>query len=932
MAAPIVTESEPATAAPAPAEHKPYVPDRANIPELTWPAVVVGAVLGVVFGASSLYLVLKVGLTVSASIPVAVLSITLFRLFSRLPFIRRATILENNIVQTTGSAGESIAFGVGVTMPALFLLGYEMDISRVMTVAVLGGLLGVLMMIPLRRAFIVKQHGKLKYPEGTACADVLIVGEQGGATAKAVFTGFGVAFIYSVFMKAGKLWKDTLDFPLFNKTTGQGLKKGVLGSELDPALLGVGYIIGPRIASIMVAGGVLAYLVMVPAIAYFGEGLTHPLAPAPENGRLIKDMSVGEIRNNYIIYIGAGAVATGGIISMFQALPVILGSVAAGLRDLRGGRAGANGAARLRTERDMPMSVVIFGSLALVLVIAVVPKLGLFIQESGAGIRLNWFGLVAAALIVLLGFLFVTVSSRLTGEVGSSSNPISGMTVAALLIACLVFVLLGHTEKSDMLSALTIAAVVCIASSNGGTTSQDLKTGFLVGATPSKQQWAILVGALTSAVVIGWTLKLVNDAGTVYTKNKEYVPSYRIPKEVLAEIEARGEVGHADRQYRDDPKTYAIFHVGESESVDLHIPPGKYLADRETGQLVYFVDPAINGKLQRWDDGHIVKDIKYSAPKTQLMAKIIDGVFNQKLPWGLVLLGALIAITMELCGAPSLPFAVGVYLPLESSMPIFLGGAIRFLVERWQKRRGQVARSESEAEMSPGSLLATGYIAGASIAGVLYAIVAVNPDLSEWLAQRQYGTTTVVSEVPVKEAFEQAARERLGLGDGPVPDNRKEDLEELIDEFADVNQSQLPKYILLQPETKLFLSQGSKVYEDNLRRKLDAEEEFTSPKEPTRLGEYANVLLGDPDKAASIFESNKDRIKLPETLPAGAVLKVPQRDRTALFAAGLLVLFLLLVGMGFLLRTSPPADAAPGNGGPPNGNTPPRDDGVIVSQ
>src|SRR4051812_22119236 len=436
--------------------HKPYVPDERSIPEFTWPAVIVGALLGIVFGASSIYLVLKVGMTVSASIPVAVLSITLFRAFSRLTGFRKATILENNITQTTGSAGESIAFGVGVTMPALYLLGFEMDITRVATVGVLGGLLGILMMIPLRRGVVVKQHGKLKYPEGTACADVLIVGEQGGASAKAVFTGFGLAFVYAFFMKAMKLWKDTLDVRLYSPATGAGLKKGVFGGELDPALLGVGYIIGPRIASIMVAGGVLAYLVFVPAIAYFGEGLTAPLAP--EGKRLIKDMSVGQLRGSYIIYIGAGAVATGGIISMFQALPVIFGSLLGGLRDLGGRRAG-NGEGTPRTEHDLPMSVVIVGSLVLVGAIAAAPSLGLGFTP---------FGLVAALLIVLLGFLFVTVSSRLTGEVGSSSNPISGMTVAALLISCLVFVLLGHTSKEDSLTALTIAAGVWIAVSHRG--------------------------------------------------------------------------------------------------------------------------------------------------------------------------------------------------------------------------------------------------------------------------------------------------------------------------------------------------------------------------------------------------------------------------------------------------------------------------------
>src|SRR5438874_7817276 len=560
--------------------HQPYVPASESPPEFTLQAVLVGAVLGIVFGASSIYLVLKVGMTVSASIPVAVLSITLFRAFSRLTGFRKATILENNITQTTGSAGESIAFGVRVTMPALYLLGFEMDITRVTTVGVLGGLLGILMMIPLRRAFVVKQHGRLKYPEGTACADVLIVGEQGGASAKAVFTGFGLAFVYAFFMKAMKLWKDTLDVRLYSPATGAGLKKGVFGGELDPALLGVRYIIGPRIASIMVAGGVLAYLVFEPAIAYFGEGLTAPLAP--EGTRLIKDMSVGQLRGSYIISIGAGAVATGGIISMFQALPVIFGSLVGGLRDLGGGRGAGNGGGTPRTERDLPMTVVLLGSLALVAAIAAAPSLGLGFTP---------FGLTAAGLIVLLGFLFVTVSSRLTGEVGSSSNPISGMTVAALLISCLVFVLLGHTSKEDSLTALTIAAVVCIASSNGGTTSQDLKTGFLVGATPSKQQWAILAGALTSALVIGYTLLALNEAGSVYSKKKELIPDYRVPREVLTTLHDRQRAGG---QYSSDPTSYLVFHVGESESVDLkNVPPGKYLVDDE-GKIVYFVDPAIN--------------------------------------------------------------------------------------------------------------------------------------------------------------------------------------------------------------------------------------------------------------------------------------------------------------------------------------------------
>jgi putative OPT family oligopeptide transporter len=888
--------------------HKPFVPPEKEIPELTLPALITGSVLGVLFGASSLYLVLKVGLTVSASIPVAVLSITLFRLFSRFLPIRRATILENNIVQTAGSAGESIAFGVGITMPALFLLGFEMDIVRVMTVAILGGLLGILMMIPLRRAFIVKQHGRLRYPEGTACADVLIVGEQGGASAKAVFTGFGIAFVYSMLMKAMKLWKDTLDLPLYTKA-GQGLKKGVLGGELDPALLGVGYIIGPRIASIMVAGGVLAYLVIVPTIAYFGSGLTAPLPPASANGPLIRDMTVGQLRNNYVLYVGAGAVATGGIISMFQALPVIGASVLAGLRDLRGGSGGNNGTAR-RTDRDLPMIVVLVGSLALVVAIALAPSLGLgLIEKTSTGLTINPLGLAASALIVLLGFLFVTVSSRLTGEVGSSSNPISGMTVAALLLTCLAFVSLGRTDKSATLTALTVAAVVCIASSNGGTTSQDLKTGFLIGATPRKQQIAILVGALVSAFFIGWTLLKLNEAGTVYSKKKDKVPEYVVPADQLAGLDR----GRAGGQYSDDPNSYYVFHVGESEATP-QLPAGKYLANDE-GKLVYFVDPAINGKLDRTDDGHTVRDVKYQAPKTQLMEKIISGIFNQKLPWGLVLLGVLIAVTLELSGVPSLPFAVGVYLPLESSTPIFLGGAVRYLSDLAQRRRG-AALSESESEMSPGSLLSTGYIAGASIAGVIYAFVAANPDISDWMARWQYRTTAVAQALPPKQAIDEAARAELGLGAGNTLGQRQDEVDDMAGEFAEINESELPKYIPLKPDEKLKVTQGTKVFDAQGAHRLEKDEDIPVPAGVSTLGDYAAKVLGSPDKAATLFDNNKDRLKLPDNLPAGAQLRVPQRDLTALIAAGAMVLFLLMAGLGVFLKTPPTAapPTSPANG------------------
>src|SRR5579875_3149136 len=348
-----------------PAKLEPYVPDRVDMPEFTWPAVLLGAFLGILFGASSLYLLLKVGMTVSASVPIAVLSITLFRAFSRSFGFRRATILENNIVQTTGSAGESIAFGVGVTMPALLLLGFEMHWVNVMTVAVLGSLLGILMMIPLRRAFIVKQHGKLTYPEGTACAEVLIAGEKGGATARMVFIGFGIAAIHKFLTKACKLWAAEPAQHLYKVENGVkvGLPGAEISGELAPELLGVGYLIGPRIASLMIAGALLSYFVLGPLIAIFGEKLPEPVSPANVT---IQNMSPAEIKANYLRYIGAGAVAAGGIISMMRAMPLIIGSIVSGLRDLRTART-AGSEAVARTERDLSMKVVLLGSLGLVL-------------------------------------------------------------------------------------------------------------------------------------------------------------------------------------------------------------------------------------------------------------------------------------------------------------------------------------------------------------------------------------------------------------------------------------------------------------------------------------------------------------------------------------------------------------------------------------
>ncbi len=710
-----------------PAPFQPYVPSDQNMPEFTFTPVLVGALLGIVFGASSVYLVLKVGLTVSASIPVAVLSITVFKLLSKMLRLRVSTILENNIAQTTGSAGESIAFAVGLVMPALLVLGYDIDVIRIMTVGVLGGLLGILMMIPLRRAFIVKKHGELKYPEGTACADVLIAGEKGGSTAQMLFLGFGLGFVYQWLLKAFKLWNEEIQQPL-STAAGEGLKGGAIGAEVSPSLLGVGYIIGPRIGSIMVAGGVLAYLVMVPTIVYFGSGLEQVLPPAiskidPATGEeknLIRNMSLSQIRNEYILYIGAGAVAAGGIISMLQALPVIFGSILSGVRDLRSQSRGSVAPKAIRTERDLPISVVVFGSLGLVLALMLAPAMGLAWDATG---------IAGAFLILGFGFLFVTVSSRLTGEIGSSSNPISGMTVATLLLTCLILLGLGEAgiieiSKGTKLLALTIAGVVCVACSNGGTTSQTLKTGHLVGATPLWQQYAILIGSLTSALVVGVVLLVLNQAGTVYTKNN--LPNVKV------EISKLAGVDHVRTgQYLDDTTEYHVLVIGKREQPDPHlfapgtdltkVGYGRYLVD-DAGTIVYRCDPAVNGSLKTQDNGEKVPN-KFEAPKTELMALIIDGILDRKLPWNLVLIGVLIAITLELSGVPSLPFAVGVYLPLSSSVPVFLGGMVRLFSEKLRKTKAE------SGDSSPGVLLGSGYIAGASIATVIVAFLEFSPSI-----------------------------------------------------------------------------------------------------------------------------------------------------------------------------------------------------------
>jgi putative OPT family oligopeptide transporter len=783
------------------ATFRPFIPAKIRLPELTPLPLIMGTVLGIIFGASSLYLVLKVGLTVSASIPVAVISITLFRLLSRFG-VRDATILENNIVQTAGSAGESIAFGLGVTMPAIMILGFDLEITRVMLVSILGGLLGILMMIPLRRAMIVDQHGLLKYPEGTACAEVLkaaaskqslavadqthttpdaeIVNEEAAGGGKVIFSGFGIGFIYYALEKTFSGWKEIPE-----KVFGAPFKGGSVGVEINPALLGVGYIIGPRIASLMCAGGVLAYLVLIPAIKFFGERVTGVVAPGTMP---IADMSPNDVREAYVLYIGAGAVAAGGIISLFRSLPLIWHGLKAGLADLRGGHAVSRNAPR--TDQDLSMKIVVGGVIALLVAIIVSPQL-----------HLQW-NLLGAFLIVAFGFLFVTVSSRLTGEIGSSSTPISGMTVATLLLTCLIFLFVGWTGPHYFVTALSVGGIVCIASSNGGTTSQDLKTGYLVGSTPKYQQIAILFGTLLSALALGPILLQLDRGSTVYVPptsftaiaNASAAPAgiplqpfdekvrptapgnFRLlritdgmpgsgltPGEYL--VDDRGRVSiKMDRnfppelraplnqmgknetlsgpQHATDPGTYRVWQRSDPAGGTAQ----RYLVN-EQGEPAYLVDPGINGTHKVRPDGSTVT--KFDAPKATLMSYIIKGILSRKLPWALVLLGVMIAVVLEMSGIPSLAFAVGVYLPLSSSSPIWVGGMVRWLVDRYLRvkfRHKELSDLEltAEGDKGPGVLLASGYIAGGALAGIIIAIMqgspgrfgerlaAVNKSIEDW--------------------------------------------------------------------------------------------------------------------------------------------------------------------------------------------------------
>lgn len=683
------------------ADHQPYVPASQAPAELTPRAVFLGVLLGLVFGASNVYLALKIGLTVSASIPIAVLAITIFRA------IGRSTILENNIVQTTGSAADSVSAGVVFTIPAILLMGYDLDIGRVTILAIAGGLMGVLMMIPLRRALIVKEHGNLPYPEGTACAEVLIAGERGGVQAKTLFQAFGLALAYKFAMSGLKLWQE---YPGRLLRSYQNAEVRV---EVSPELMGVGYIIGPRIAGYLFAGGCLAYVVLMPAIKLFGNSMTEPMFGTT---KLIRDMSAGEIRAAFVFYIGAGAVATSGIIALVRSLPTIVGAFRAGFADMKASRVGQAITAKLRTDDDLPITVTVFGSVGLALVLAFLPQIGV--------------NLLGAVLIILFGFFFTTVSSRVCGQIGSSVNPISGMTIASLIAISFVFLLLGWTQIDDRVRAISIACVIAVAVANGGNTSQDLKTGFLVGATPRRQQIAILIGAIGSALAVGWTLTLLN---------RSY--EYQVP-EVRAGFVAPAAGSAPDGNVVVLDQTMSGFRVGGGATIDTAryqvvrvyvetngVPAGRYLVDQTSREIRYVVDPGIGGRMREYEGRTLTR---LDSPKATLMAFITDGILTHRLPWALVLIGVFLAIAIELMGVQSLPVTVGVYLPLTTSAGIFAGGIVRWLVER---RVRSDNRSLAEIESGPGVLFSSGLIAGGAICGIVIAAIAGAKGSAEWLSE-----------------------------------------------------------------------------------------------------------------------------------------------------------------------------------------------------
>src|SRR3984957_2714161 len=670
-----------------PQAFQPFVPPTETRPELTTRALVLGCIFGLLFGAVTVYVGLRAGLTVGASIPIAVLSISLLRAFGR------ASILENNIVQTTGNSGQSIASGVIFTLPALIFLGFDLEYSRIFILALLGGLLGVLFMIPLRRQLIVEEHGRLTYPEGTACADVLLAGERGGSLAGRVFLGLGLGGVYTFFQNENLFgaWPGTPDYQ------PQWLKGSAIRADVTPEYLGVGYIIGPRIAGLLFAGGIISWLVIMPAIYFFGSHFPQAIYPGTKP---IAQMSPSDLWASYVRPMGAGAVAASGLITLIKTMPTIFGALRAAMGNLRG--VGGQKSAPVRTEDDLPFSVVVGGSVLLVLL------MWIFLTfKPVPGAQVSWLANLAAALLVaLFGFLFVTVSSRIVGLIGSSANPVSGMTIATLMATSAIFLVEGWTAPAFGALAITIGGVVCIAASNSGDTSQDLKTGYLVGSTPWKQQVALMIGVVVSTVAIGFTLNLMNTglqqfraAPQAWDLNASHpgVSLQNDVKRLPVQFPVLGPNNASTLHHKDE---YVVLNaLGSAELAD-----GKYLYSRATSRIEV-----------QWIQG--IGSEKAAAPQARLMATVINGILSRKLPWGLVMLGVFLVAAVELLGIRSLSFAVGAYLSIGTTLAIFCGGAVRWFVDQAVKRAGGDV-DEAESEISPGSLYASGLIAAGGIVGL----------------------------------------------------------------------------------------------------------------------------------------------------------------------------------------------------------------------
>lgn len=623
----------------------PFVSPQTIMKELTVKSILLGSLFGVIFGAATVYLALKAGLTVSASIPIAVIAITLGRKYFK------TTILENNIIQTTGSAGESIAAGVSFTLPGFLFLSSPDSASyfnylTILILAIVGGMLGTLLMIPLRKALIVNEHETLPYPEGTACGDVLKAGEKGGDFARTAFWGLGVAFGYAILQKILHVIAET---PVYaTKQVNKFFPSAQVSGEITPEYLGVGYIIGPRIAGVLVAGGVLSWLVLIPLLSSIvpADTIANQLVKLGYLVDIAKDGGKGgwnaathtfndypvAIYYAFIRQIGAGAVAAGGIITLFKTIPTIVKSIKGSVTSIKNKSADAETDAVLRTEKDLNIKVVGFGSLGLIALIALLP------QVPGDSILQK---LLIGILVIIFGALFVTVSSRIVGLIGSSNNPISGMTIATVMGTSLIFMAVGWTGNAYEPLVLVVGGMICIAAANAGATSQDLKSGYIVGATPRNQQIALFIGAIVSSIVIGITIKFLD----------------KPTSEMLAQ---------------------GIHHAIGTE--------------------------------------------KYPAPQATLMATLIKGILSFNLDWQYVFVGVFVAVVMELCGIKSLSFAVGAYLPLSTTLPIFIGGAIKGLVDM-KKKKENITVGAEEDELGKGSLFATGLVAGGAVAGVIIAFL-----------------------------------------------------------------------------------------------------------------------------------------------------------------------------------------------------------------